>query len=296
MLKISSEMALVFTTDFFAPVVDDPFTFGEVAAANALSDVFAMGGRVLAALNLVGFPKDLDTGILGDILSGGASKVGEAGGVVAGGHTVEDHEIKYGLAVTGRVHPGRVVLNHGLKPGDALVLTKPLGTGLITSSIKTRGNDGPEVQEAVRWMCTLNGTGLDHILEARPHAMTDVTGFGFLGHLSEMLARDPLAVTVRFGDIPLITGVERCFHRKCRTRGGPTNRAYVGDRLHLDPGLGEWDQELLLDPQTSGGLLVALPADRAEGLAAALREQGLQRCAVVGHVEAAPSPAIHVRA
>jgi selenide,water dikinase len=294
-LRIAPDRALVFTTDFFPPMIDDPYAFGQVAAANALSDVFAMGGRVLAALNLVGFPKQLDLAILGRILEGSADKVVEAGGAVAGGHTVEDAEIKFGLAVTGEIHPDLIVRNRGARPGDALVLTKPIGTGLITSSVKTRKNDGPEVQEAIRWMTTLNATGLEAIMATGPHAMTDITGFGLLGHLAEMVAQDPIRAILSFESIPLIPGVEKCFKRNCRTRGKETNRAYVGERLAFDGNFSEWDDELLLDPQTSGGLLVAVPAEKASGLVADLRSGGLELTAVIGTVEASPSAQILVR-
>ena len=295
MVRLSDDRALVLTTDFFPPVVDDPRTFGRVAAANALSDVFAMGGRPLAALNLVGFPRKLDLEILAEILEGGAEKVHEAGALVAGGHTVEDHEIKYGLAVTGVVHPDRVVRNHGMRPGDVLVLTKPLGTGLITSSIKVLRNSGPVVDEAIRWMTMLNSTGLDRILAAGPSAMTDVTGFGLLGHLSEMLAGQALEVTLDLAAIPLIEGVETCFHKKCCTRGARTNAEQVGDLVELDPGLDRWMRELLFDPQTSGGLLAAVPEERGADLATALREAGLELAAVIGSVAAAAAPRIRVR-
>lgn len=293
-MRISKDLALVFTTDFFPPIVDDPFEFGQIAAANSLSDVYAMGGRPLAALNLCGFPKELDVAILAEILAGGAAKVREAGAVIAGGHTVKDSEIKYGLAVTGTIHPERVLRNHGLRPGDVLVLTKPLGTGLITSSIKGRANDGPEVREAVRWMTMLNAVGIESVLAAAPHALTDVTGFGFLGHLSEMVAGDAVQVTVSCRAVPRIPGVEKCFEKGCRTKALATNLAYAGPLLDWEPGLGEWDRDLLLDPQTSGGLLAAVPADRAPGLVRELRAAGLVLAAEVGSVERSDRPRIRV--
>ena len=293
-LRIAADRALVFTTDFFPPVVDDPYTYGEIAAANAVSDVFAMGGRVMAALNIVSFPRDLDLEIMGEILAGAAAKVAEAGGLVVGGHTVEDKEIKFGLAVTGEIHPERIILNRGARPGDALVLTKPLGSGLITSSIKVAGNEGPEVQEAIRWMKTLNSTGLENILRAEPHAMTDITGFGFLGHLSEMLGEEELRIIVDHDALPRIPGVERCFREEYRTRGKETNRRYVGECLRFEGTFDAWDEEILLDPQTSGGLLIAVAADRAKEMTAELRGAGLDFACVVGRVEAASERAIVV--
>ncbi len=292
-LRIAPDRALVFTTDFFPPVVDDPYTYGLIAAANSLSDIYAMGAKPLAALNICAFPSDLDPAILAEILAGGAAKVTEAGAAIAGGHTVTDKEIKYGLAVTGEVHPDRVIRNRGLKPNDYIILTKPIGTGFIVSSIKGQANDWPEVGEAIRWMTTLNAVGMDAILEAAPHALTDVTGFGLLGHLSEMLAHDPLRVVLRSRSVPRIKGVERCFQKNCRTRAGATNLRYVGSRLNFSPELGEWDREILLDPQTSGGLLIAVPPSRAEPLVRRLKEAGLTETAVIASVE--PSPAAELR-
>ena len=295
MLRIAPDRALVLTTDFFPPVVDDPYAFGQIAAANALSDVYAMGGKILAALNLLSVPPAIDMHIVGRILAGGESKVEEAGGSIAGGHSVEEKiEIRYGLAVTGEVHPDRIIRNRGLRDGDALILTKPLGTGLITSSIKTQRNDGPEVAEAIKWMSTLNGCDLDLILAAEPHAMTDVTGFGFLGHLGEMLAQDPLEVVIRYSQLPLIPGVEKCFHKACKTRGAVTNEAYVGERLSWHDSLGPWERELLLDPQTSGGLLFAIPKSAAAGVVEALRSSQMSYAAVVGEVSAAELPRLRV--
>lgn len=293
-LRIAPDRALVLTTDFFPPVVDDPRVFGRVAAANALSDVYAMGGRPLAALNLLGVPRDLDSRIVAEILAGGADVVRQAGAVVAGGHTVHDNELKYGLAVTGEVHPERFIRNRGAQPNDFLVLTKPLGIGLVTSSIRAFANRGPLVDEAIRWMTTLNSVGLDRIIEARPHAMTDVTGFGLLGHLMELLGGDPLDARIDFDKVPRLPGIESCFNKSLKTKGARMTRRHVEGRVRFHPSLGEWDQELLFDPQTSGGLLVAVPPSRAEALVRDLRGLGLDYAAIIGSISASREPAVHV--
>ncbi len=293
-MKLSDDRALVMTTDFFPPVVDDPFTFGRIAAANALSDVYAMGGRPLAALNLLGVPKELPSDAVGELLAGGADMVRQAGAAIIGGHTVRDVDLKYGLSVTGEVHPDRFVRNTGVQPNDFLVLTKPLGTGLITTSIKNLGNRGPVVDEAVRWMTTLNDTGLDVILQSRPHAMTDVTGFGLLGHLSEMLGEDPMVARLQRSRLPRISGVEECFHAKCKTRAARTTAAFLGDKVSFHPRVDDWTRELLFDPQTSGGLLIALPPSRADNLVRRLQDQGLEQTAVIGSVTTGAAPGIQV--
>lgn len=294
MFRIADDRALVMTTDFFPPVVDDPYTFGRIAAANALSDVYAMGGRPIAALNLLAAPKSLHADVLAEILAGGADMVRESNAVIIGGHTVEDDELKYGLSVTGEVHPDRFVRNSGIQPNDFLLLTKPLGTGLITSSIKALANRGPEVEEAVRWMTMLNNTALDLILDAKPHAMTDVTGFGLLGHLSEMLGDDPLVAKIQMAAVPRIAGVENCFKPKCRTRAARTTGAFLGEKVVYHRNIGAWERELLLDPQTSGGLLISLPPSRAESLEARLRQAGLEQAQVIGSVTSGQGPIMQI--
>lgn len=296
MIKIADDRALVMTTDFFPPVVDDPFTFGRIAAANAFSDVYAMGGRPIAALNLLGVPSDVDPEVAAEILAGAAAIAIEAGAAIVGGHTVEDDQLKFGLAVTGEVHPERFIRNNTIQANDFLVLTKPLGAGLITSSIKTLGNQGDEVDEAIRWMTTLNSTALDVILEAEPHAMTDVTGFGLLGHLDEMLAGQRFVAKLQMASIPRIPGVERCFKPKCRTRAAKQTRTHLGDKVSFHKELGAWDRELLFDPQTSGGLLIALPPSRAEVLARRLRAEGLDHASVIGAIVPADAAGISVNA
>ena len=292
--RIAPDRALVMTTDFFPPVVNDPFTFGRIAAANAISDVYAMGGKPIAALNLMGAPKGMDPEVIAAILAGGAEVVREAGAVIIGGHTIQDQDMKYGLAITGEVHPDRFVRNTGVHANDHLVLTKPLGMGLVTSAIKAFSARGTLVDEAIRWMTTLNSRGLDRILAAQPHAMTDVTGFGLLGHLMEMLGSDDLVARLNFDRIPTLPGIDACFNPKLRTRGARMTREFLGSKVTFQRTLNLWDQELLVDPQTSGGLLIAVPPSRAETLVHALRQEGLEHTSIIGSVVSGSGPAIQV--
>lgn len=279
---MSDDEAIVVTTDFFPPMVDDPRDFGRVAAANALSDVWAMGGTPLVCVNIVGFPsKKLPLEVLTEILNGGAEKVKEAGAVLGGGHTVEDQEVKYGLAVTGRVHPDRVWRNGGVREGDVLILTKPVGTGLVNGAAKCNADTGPVVAEAVRWMSTLNGMGIEHVHAADVSAVTDITGFGLVGHGAEMAAGSDCRLMIDAAAVPRLDGIEAYFQDNLKTRSGRETRIHVGETVDtsaVDP----WTEELLYDPQTSGGLLMAVREADAETLVSRLRETGLEKCAIVG--------------
>ncbi len=268
--RIGNECALVETTDIITPLVDDPFLFGAISATNALSDVFAMGGRPVTAMNLVFFPKcSIPPEMLREILAGGAEKIREAGACLVGGHTVEDDEIKYGLAVTGLVHPQRVVRNSTARPGDILVLTKPVGTGIVSTGIKAEMVDDATVKEACRWMTTLNGTAAGIMTECGAHAVTDVTGFGLIGHASEMARGAGVTVALERNAIPVISGVQDLMNDGLIPGGCYRNRDYYS-RFLLDaryPRSAETtppadDLIPLFDPQTSGGLLIALPAER----------------------------------
>jgi selenide, water dikinase len=246
--------------DFFTPVVDDPYTYGAIAATNALSDVYAMGGEVLTAMNILCWDDQLPHEVLHEILRGGMDKVREAGALLVGGHSVTDKEVKYGLSVTGLVHPDRIWRNQGARPGDVLVLTKPLGTGVVTTAAK-RDDCPPEVLDAaIAAMLTLNKGARDAARGLDVHACTDVTGFGLVGHGWDMARAS--GVRLVFDAIPTLPGVEELVRRKHVTRGDRTNRAYIGDALVLD-GVDPVIQSIALDPQTSGGLLFALPADQA---------------------------------
>jgi selenide, water dikinase len=285
-IRVSDDLALVQTLDFFPPVVDDPFTYGQVAAANAMSDVYAMGGEVWMALQIAAFPEDLDPAILAEIFRGGADKVAEAGGVIAGGHTVYDVEPKYGLSVTGVVHPDAIIRTGGAQPGDALLLTKPVGTGVLMTAAKQQ-REGHEagLAAAVSSMLALNRHPAHLARAAGVHAMTDVTGFGLLGHAAEMAEASAATVVIEADAVPLLPDAERFAREGATTGGGSRNRSQLGERIRLRKGLDTTLADLLYDPQTSGGLLIALPAARAEALR---REIELQAggCWRVGSIEA----------
>ncbi len=294
--RINDHQAIVATTDFFPPMVDDPYAFGAVAAANALSDVFAMGGKPLVALNIVGFPsKKLPLEVLTAILQGGADKVKEAEAVIGGGHTVEDHEVKYGLAVTGEVHPDRIWANGTVRIDDAVILTKPLGTGLINSAVKVDGATGPAVDGAIRWMSTLNGTGISHLHAADTSCVTDITGFGLLGHARELAASSPATIVIDASLVPTIIGIEKYFQDRFKTRGARETREYTENSVSLPENLDPWRNEVLFDPQTSGGLLLTVRQEQADDLVKKLQDSGLEQAAIIGSVEAEKTPGLKVR-
>lgn len=285
---LSDETALVQTVDFFPPLVDDPFTFGQIAAANALSDVYAMGGEPLTALNIVCFPdNELPPEVLVEILRGGASKVREAGAVVAGGHSVRDREVKYGLAVTGRVDPRRIWTNAAARPGDVLVLTKPLGSGVLTSAVKSGKLDERGLAEAVAVMTELNRVGRDAAISAGAdvHACTDVTGFGLVGHAFEMAEGGGVSIVLDAGEVPLMTHVLELARAGVLTRAHKSTRDFLGERLRVDPTIEPALAGVLLDAQTSGGLLLSVSPGQADRLRGALRTAGAACAAVVGRVQ-----------
>ncbi|HZF58597.1 MAG TPA: selenide, water dikinase SelD, partial [Rubrobacter sp.] len=270
------------SVDFFPPIVDDPYRFGQIAAANALSDVYAMGGEPLTAMNLVGFPDTLDLGILREILAGGQSKIEESGARLCGGHSIQDQEPKYGLSVTGFVEEDRVVRNAGAKAGDALVLTKPLGFGILTTALRRDLVSEAEIEDAVEVAATLNKGGRAALREVEVSAATDVTGYGFLGHLLEMLEASGLGAVVRRGDVPVWERAVSLAAEGCYPGGLKNNREYLGDKVTAD-GVGPEGLLPLHDPQTSGGLLVAVPEERAQAFVDALESQNTL-AAVVGEV------------
>ena len=259
---LSEDMALVQTVDFFAPIVDDPFLFGQVAAANALSDVYAMGGVPLTALNIVGFPSGkLPLEVLREILRGGQEKVHEAGALVVGGHTIIDEELKYGLSVTGRADPRHLLTNAGARVGDRLVLTKPIGTALIATAAKRGDLPDEELRAAIDSMRALNGRASRAALEVGATCATDVTGFGLLGHASHIAAASGVTVRIRVDRVPLLPGARALADRGIRTGGAERNQAYLERRVDWGSA-SETDRVLMIDPQTSGGLLVALSPDK----------------------------------
>ena len=273
---------LLQSVDFFPPIVDDPYRFGQIAAANALSDVYAMGGEPLTAMNLVGFPDTLDLGILREILAGGQSKIEESGARLCGGHSIQDQEPKYGLSVTGFVEEDRVVRNAGARAGDALVLTKPLGFGILTTALRKDLVSEAEIEDAVEVAATLNKGGRAALREVEVSAATDVTGYGFLGHLLEMLDASGLGAVVRRSEVPVWERAVSLAAEGCYPGGLKNNREYLGDKVTAD-GVGPEDLLPLHDPQTSGGLLVAVPEERAQAFVDALESQNTL-AAVVGEV------------
>jgi selenide, water dikinase len=273
---------LLQTTDFFTPIVDDPYRFGQIAAANAFSDVYAMGGEPLTAMNLVAFPCSLDLGILREILAGGHSKIDESGARLCGGHSVQDEEPKYGLSVTGFVEEDQVVRNVGAKAGDHLVLTKPLGLGILTTALKRDIVSEEEIEDAVKTASLLNKAARDAMREVRVSAATDVTGYGFLGHLTEMLEASGVGAAVHRDEIPVWERAVPLANDGVYPGGLKSNRKYLEDRVTAD-GVGQDDLLPLYDPQTSGGLLVAVPRARASALVGALDKRGVTG-AVVGDV------------
>jgi selenide,water dikinase len=273
---------LLQTADFFTPIVDDPYRFGQIAAANAFSDIYAMGGEPLTALNLVAFPCSLDLGILREILAGGLSKMEEANARLCGGHSVQDDEPKYGLSVTGWVEEGKIVTNAGARVGDALVLTKPLGLGILTTALKRDLVSEGEIEDAVEAASRLNKGARDALREIRVSAATDVTGYGLLGHLSEMLEASHVGAVVHRSAVPVWERAVPLAAEGCYPGGLKSNREYLEGRVIAD-GVGSDDLLPLYDPQTSGGLLVAVPADRAAVFVHSLAEHGTTG-AVVGEV------------
>ncbi|GBD09386.1 Selenide, water dikinase [Candidatus Thermoflexus japonica] len=272
--QLDEETALVQSTDFFPPVVDDPYAYGAIAAANAMSDIYAMGGEVRFALNLVAFPDGLDLEILVRILKGAADKVAEAGGVVLGGHTVTDREPKFGLVVTGVVHPQRILRKSGARPGDVLVLTKPLGSGVITTALKRDLARPEEVEEAMAWMMRLNQTAARLAVKCNAHAATDVTGFGLLGHAWEMVEASGVGLTLEVHRLPWMQGARRCAEAGAFAGGLWRNREFYRPHVRLEPSIDEITEALLYDPQTSGGLLLAFAPADAEAFCARMAEAG----------------------
>jgi len=284
-LRLDAERALVSTVDFFPPVVDDAYDFGAIAAANALSDVYAMGGQPLLAVNLVAFPDALDKAILAQILRGGAEKVKEAGAFLAGGHSIDDDEPKYGLAVTGLVHPQQIIHKSGAVPGDVLILSKALGTGLVTTALKRGEVNSSDLQAAVRSMSHLNGNAAQLAQAHHCHAMTDITGYGFVGHALEMARLSCVDFLIDFAALQWLPGVE-AYARAGHFPGGmQRNRDYYAQWVDGDEKLPAWARGLLYDPQTSGGLLMALPAAHAQSMLDALQSAG-EMAARVGTVRA----------
>src|SRR6266566_455322 len=256
--RVNETQAVISTADFFPPVVDDPYAFGAIAAANAVSDVYAMGGQVLMAINLVAWPDNLESALLSEILQGGADMAAEAGAVIAGGHTITDKEPKYGLAVTGIVHPDYILTKAGAQPGDYLLLGRPLGTGLITTAHKREQVETSDLDAALRSMMKLNRSASQALVRPGVHAVTDITGFGLLGHAWEMAAQSLTSMRFRFDALPLLPNVRHYAELGCITGGAHRNQEYFSTHVQIDKRLERFDREILWDPQTSGGLFAAV--------------------------------------
>jgi len=261
--KLNDEQAAVLSLDFFAPLVDDPYHYGAIAAANAMSDIYAMGGEVTLALNVAAFPEDLDHETIGKILRGAADKVAEAGGVIAGGHTIIDAEPKYGLCVLGLVHPKRILAKAGARPGDPLYLTKPLGTGIVTTAAMRDEAKPEHLQTTIEWMTRLNRHPSHIARDVEAHALTDITGYGILGHGYEMADASSVALRLSAGRIPLLPGALEYASRGIVTGGASRNRSHLQDKVTFSDKITEDMRHILFDAQTSGGLLLAVDPERA---------------------------------
>lgn len=284
--RLSDELALVQTVDFFTPIVDDPYSFGQIAAANALSDIYAMGGEPLTVLNIVAFPiSTLDKSILADILRGAADKVREAGATLVGGHSIDDKEPKFGLAVTGLVHPDRVRTNAGAKPGDRLILTKPIGVGILTTSIKQDQLSAEETRRLTEVMCTLNKTAAAVMAPYQVHACTDVTGFGLLGHASEMAKGSGVGIVIHREEVPVLPRVRELAEQGFVPGGTKNNFAHLEGSVRFPEELDQLDRYILCDAVTSGGLLISVAAAECDELFAKLLAAGVE-AALIGEVTA----------
>ncbi len=286
--RLSDELAIIQTVDFMTPIVDDPYTFGQIAATNSLSDVYAMGGKPLTAMNIVCFPiKLMDIAVLREMLRGGLDKIRDAGAVLIGGHSVDDNELKYGLSVTGTANPQKILLRSGARPGDLLILTKPLGTGILSTALKG-GVLGPEdLQEAVRNMTLLNRDAAEIMSLIGAHACTDITGFGLLGHAAEMCLASDVGMRLEVAAIPVLPGVVDLAKKGVVPGGLQRNRDFRLAMVHTG-GVPDWMVNVLFDPQTSGGLFISAAPARAREILEELRTRGHKTAAIVGMVTAEP--------
>jgi len=283
--RINDQIALIQTVDFFTPVVNNPYDYGRIAAANSLSDVYAMGGRPLTALNIICFPTArLELSVLAEILKGGADKIKEAGALLVGGHSVDDNEPKYGLAVTGVVHPDRVLTNAGAKPGDVLILTKPLGIGIITTAIKGELATPEEIAEVTEVMAALNKDAAEAMLEVGVNGCTDITGFGLLGHALEMARASGVTMTIFASQVPVLEAARSYVKMGIVPAGTRGNLKYIKPFVDFDPRLDESEQLILADAITSGGLLISVPGEKGPGLVDKLHSSGVTDAVIVGEV------------
>jgi len=293
--RLSSNIAVISTVDYITPPVDDPYWFGQIAAANSLSDIYAMGGKPITALNLVMFPtKKLDTGLLKDILKGGNDKVIEAGASLAGGHSVDDNEPKYGLAVTGIVHPDKILTNSGAKEGDVLILTKPLGSGVLFNASRSKRLPYSELEAILPQIAALNKTTIEIAVNFDIHACTDVTGFGIVGHILELAKGSGSQINLSYKNIPFYPNALEMYMKGETTGSNKANRKLSEGFLKMDKRLSEREEELLFDPQTSGGLLLSLPDFQSNELINQLKKQGIDNVVKIGEVIASNKPFVQI--
>lgn len=282
--RVRSDLAIVNTVDFFTPIVDEPYIFGQIAAANALSDIYAMGAEPRTALNIVCFPKGkMDMQVLAEVLKGGSEKAREGGVVVVGGHSIIDEEIKYGMAITGVIHPDRVIRNVGVQEGDALILTKPLGTGIITTALKRKKAPKESIQAAVASMIALNKTASVVMRNYPVHACSDITGYGLLGHGLEMASGSSITLILESAKLPLLHRVRSLAEKGYLTGGCKRNREFLQDKITINPSIREGLVEVAFDPQTSGGLLIAVPEKHAQKLVDDLQANGVKAATAIGY-------------
>lgn len=293
--KLNDDLAIIQTLDFFTPIVDDPYTFGQVAAANALSDVYAMGGRPLTAMNIVCFPvKTMDVSILREILAGGLDNLHEARVVLVGGHSVEDPELKYGLSVTGIIHPQNVVLNTGARVGDSLILTKPLGTGIINTALKGGVADEVAVSKAVKCMVALNKKASELMMTVEVHSCTDVTGFGLIGHACEMIDGTDVGMMINSSAVPFFPEAKELAEKGLLPGGLHRNREFRINMVEIGREVPKFMLDILFDPQTSGGLLISVTRGVAESLLGKMHDEGIEDAEIIGEIVSEPKGRIVV--
>ena len=280
------DLAIIQTLDFFTPIVDDPYTFGQISVANSLSDVYAMGGKPLTAMNIICFPiNKMEIAVLREVLLGGLDKMREAGVLLVGGHSVEDDELKYGISVTGSIHPDKVLLNRGARAGDALILTKPLGTGIINTALKGNMASRDLVDKSIQCMAGLNKKAADLMTEfSNIHACTDVTGFGLLGHASEMIEGSDVGMVIQSSAVPIFHEIQGFVEMGIIPGGLNRNRRFRMNMIEAGSDCPEWIVDVLFDPQTSGGLLISLPLKEAEDLVKRMNDEGIKDAAIIGEV------------
>ena len=294
--KLTDDLAIIQTVDFFTPIVDEPYQFGQIAAANALSDVYAKGGRPLTAMNIVCFPiKTMDVSVLQEILAGGLDKVHEAGVILVGGHSVDDNELKYGLSVTGIIHPSRVIPNNGARTGDKLILTKPLGVGIINTALKGEMVNQTTIDKAIRCMSTLNNKASELMQETVVNACTDVTGFGLLGHACEMIEGTDVGMVINSAAVPYFPEAKELAEMGLVPGGLHRNRDFRAHMVEISGQVPAFLVDILFDPQTSGGLLISLPGENADELIDKMHEEGINDAAIIGEVLEEPKGKIVVR-